>query len=161
AHVILANGAFKKAGDDENATGRQELRSAGVDVHDRMVPLGHFAHNKFAVFCDGDGNPQKVLSGSTNWTETGLCTQANNGLVIDDAEVAGCFLQQWKRLLAAGNGFPKDLTQANSEIKQFKVDGVQITPWFAPTTKGQDLDYARKLIANAKQSILFLFFNPG
>ena len=41
------------------------------------------------------------------------------------------------------------------------MDGVDVTPWFAPTTKGQDLDYARKLIANAKTGILFLFFNPG
>ena len=161
AHVILANGAFSKAKPDENVDARKALEAAGVDIHDRMVTSGHFAHNKFAVICDASGKAQKVLTGSTNWSVTGLCTQANNGLIISDATVADCFLQQWKRLLKAGNGFPADLKTANSDIKQFQVDGVKVTPWFAPTTKGQDLDYARKLIANAKSGILFLFFNPG
>jgi hypothetical protein len=161
AHVILANGAFSKAKPDENVDARKALETAGVDIHDRMVTSGHFAHNKFAVVCDASGKAQKVLTGSTNWSVTGLCTQANNGLIINDAAVADCFLQQWKRLLKAGNGFPADLKAANSQIKQFKVDGVAVTPWFAPTTKGQDLDYARKLIASAKSGILFLFFNPG
>lgn len=161
AHVILANGAFSKAKPDENADARAALKKAGVDLHDRMVTAGHFAHNKFAVICDASGRAQKVLTGSTNWSVTGLCTQANNGLIVNDAAVADCFLQQWNRLKAAGNGFPADLTSANSEIKQFTVDGVKVTPWFAPTTQGQDLDYARKLIANAKTGVLFLFFNPG
>jgi len=161
AHVVLANGAFSSKKPDENADARAALKKAGVDLHDRMVGSGHFAHNKFAVICDANGKAQKVLTGSTNWSVTGLCTQANNGLIINDASVADCFLQQWNRLKEAGNGFPADLKSANSEIKQFTVDGVKVTPWFAPTTNGQDLDYARKLIANAKTGILFLFFNPG
>ena len=161
ANVILANGAFSKQTPDENAAARKALKKAGVKVFDRMVSSGHFAHNKFAVICDADGNPQKVLTGSTNWTVTGQCTQANNGLTIDDPAVAKCFLDQWNRLQAAGNGFPKDLVAANSQIKQFQVDGMKITPWFAPTADEQDMDYARRLIANAKDGALFLFFNPG
>jgi phosphatidylserine/phosphatidylglycerophosphate/cardiolipin synthase-like enzyme len=161
ANVILANGAFSTQEPDENEKARLELRDAGVQVFDRMVTSGHFAHNKFAVFCDAHGKAQKVLSGSTNWTMTGLCTQANNGLAIDDAAVADCFLQQWNRLKDAGDAFPKDLVAANSEIRQFQVDGMQVTPWFAPTSKQQDMDYARNLIANAKDGMLFLFFNPG
>ena len=51
--------------------------------------------------------------------------------------------------------------QANSTSKSFNVDGSSITQWFAPTDKGEDLDYARKLINGAEQGILFLFFNPG
>ena len=161
AHVILANGAFSPKEPDENAAARATLRKAGVEVFDRMVSSGHFAHNKFAVICDSVGRAKKVLSGSTNWTSTGLCTQANNGLIIQDPAVAGRFLQEWHSLQQAGNLFPKDLVAGNSKLSQFHVDDVQITTWFAPTSAAQDMDYARKLIANAKDGILFLFFNPG
>ncbi len=159
--MILANGSFGSKEPDENPDARKKLKAGGVQVFDPIVTSGHFAHNKFAVICDGSGKAQKVLTGSTNWTCTGLCTQANNGLLIADPGVADCYLQEWNRLKDAGNGFPKPLIAANSQKKQLQVDGVQVTPWFAPTSAAQDLDYARNLIAHAKHGILFLFFNPG
>jgi len=70
-HLILANGAFKPPTNDENADVRKQLRQT-VELHDRLVTGKHFAHNKFVVFCDAQGAPQSVLSGSTNWTMTGL-----------------------------------------------------------------------------------------
>lgn len=159
-HLILANGAFNQKEPDENAAARAELKDI-VDLHDRMVSAGHFAHNKFAVICDAAGKPQKVITGSTNWTWSGLCGQANNGLVISDSNVAQAFLDEWNRLIAAGNAFPPALEAANSQLRQFKVDDSQVTTWFAPTNKEPDLDYARNLIAHAEDGILFLFFNPG
>lgn len=159
-HLILANGAFDKDSPDENAAARAELKGA-VDLHDRMVTSGHFAHNKFAVFCDKAGHPQKVLTGSTNWTWSGLCGQANNGLVISDSAVAQAYLDEWNRLVAAKDGYPPDLAAENSKLRQFQVDGAQVTTWFAPTKDEPDLNYARKLIANAKDGVFFLFFNPG
>jgi hypothetical protein len=102
-----------------------------------------------------------VLSGSTNWTMTGLCTQANNGLIVDDPNLAQFFLNEWNLLKAAGNAYPASLAQANGKLNSFPVDGGAITQWFAPTDKGEDLDYARKLINAAEQGILFLFFDPG
>jgi PLD-like domain len=162
ANLVLGNGAFKPPEKDENADVRKQLKDhSQVHVSDRIVSSGHFAHNKFLVCCDAAGAAQRVLSGSTNWTMTGLCTQANNGIVIDDAAVAGRFLTQFEHLKAAGNGFPKELIDANSQEQQFTVDGITVTPWFAPTNDEQDLDYARALIAGAKQAALFLFFNPG
>jgi phosphatidylserine/phosphatidylglycerophosphate/cardiolipin synthase-like enzyme len=159
-HLVLANGAFKPPANDENKAVRAELRSV-VDLYDRIVSGNHFAHNKFVVFCDAKGTPQRVLSGSTNWTMTGLCTQANNGIIVNDPQLAQNFLDEWKLLEAAGNAYPSSLATKNSAAKTFNVDGGTITQWFAPTSAGQDLDYARKLINAAKQGILFLFFNPG
>ena len=69
-HLILANGAFNSKKPDENSTVRAQLRGK-VDLHDRLVGQGHFAHNKFVVACDSAGKPQRVLSGSTNWTRPG------------------------------------------------------------------------------------------
>jgi phosphatidylserine/phosphatidylglycerophosphate/cardiolipin synthase-like enzyme len=165
-HLILANGAFsKKNNDDENSAVRAKLKGV-VDLHDRLVPQGHFAHNKFLVVCDSAGKPLKVLSGSTNWTMTGLCTQANNGIIVNDAKLAQYFVDEWNRLKAAGNSYPPGLAKENGADgaagkNTFEVDGVSITQWFAPTDKEEDLDCARKLINDAKDGILFLFFNPG
>jgi phosphatidylserine/phosphatidylglycerophosphate/cardiolipin synthase-like enzyme len=159
-HLILANGAFKPPTNDENKTVRGELHGK-VDLHNRMVPQGHFAHNKFVVACDSAGNPQRVLSGSTNWTSTGLCTQANNSIIVDDPGLGAFFINEWNLLKAAGNDYPASLKTANSTSKSFNVDGATITQWFAPTSAGQDLDYARTLINGAQDGILFLFFNPG
>jgi phosphatidylserine/phosphatidylglycerophosphate/cardiolipin synthase-like enzyme len=174
-NLILANGAFKKnsrsapptdeasrALADENIKVRADLKKLKtIKVYDRIVLEGHFAHNKFVVFCDADGKATKVLSGSTNWTMTGLCTQANNGIFIDDAKVAGAFRDEWDRLKAAKNDFPPALVQANSKQKIFTVDDAQVTTWFAPTSKQQDMVQARTLIEGAKDGALFLFFNPG
>jgi phosphatidylserine/phosphatidylglycerophosphate/cardiolipin synthase-like enzyme len=161
-NLILGNGAFSEQKPDENADVRAQLRAnTKINVFDRMVSEGHFAHNKFVVFCDSAGNPVRVLTGSTNWTTSGLCTQANNGLVIDDPNVAADYLAAWKRIQAAGNLYSKDLVTGNSTASTTQVDGGTVTPWFVATSDAQDLDYGRNLIKAAKDGILFLFFNPG
>ena len=158
-HLILANGAFKP-GEDENKDVREQIRPT-VDLHDRMVTSGHFGHNKFVVFCDSAGNPKSVLTGSTNWTSSGLCTQANNALIIDDATVAADYLAAWNRIKVAGNDYTDMLIDGNSTLSEHAVDGHTVTPWFVVTSDAQDLEYARKLIHAAEEGILFLFFNPG
>jgi phosphatidylserine/phosphatidylglycerophosphate/cardiolipin synthase-like enzyme len=161
-HLILANGAFSSSKPDENAAARAQLKAhSQLEVVDREVSEGHFAHNKFAVVCDDTGAAQTVVTGSTNWTQTGLCTQANNAVVIDDHDVSSCFLTQWNTLKAAGSGYPKALFDDNAMTNAFTVDDVAITVSFAPTRKEQDLAHARELIANAKDGVLFLFFFPG
>ena len=162
-NLILANGAFKgnnPPDNDENAAVRAKLKPV-INVIDRIVPLGHFGHNKFVVFCDSTGKPQRVLTGSTNWTASGLCTQANNGLIIEDADVAADFLAAWNRIKAAGNAYTESLVTGNSTAKTHTVDGCSVTPWFVKTSAQQDLQFARKLIDGAQEGILFLFFNPG
>lgn len=162
-NLILANGAFKSntpPNNDENAKVRAAIENQ-VTLYDRIVTKGHFAHNKFVVFCDADGKPQSVLSGSLNWTYTGLCTQANNSIVVNDPDVAADYLAAWNRIKEAGNDYPPELVQGNSTAKTHQVDGCSITPWFAKTSAAQDLQYARQLINAATDGILFLFFNPG
>jgi len=161
--LILANGAFKNntpPENDENSAVRAQLKTK-INLFDRIVKKGHFGHNKFVVFCDSGGTPQRVLTGSTNWTSSGLCTQANNGLIIDDPNVAADFLAAWQRIKTAGNDYPLDLVNGNSSAKTHQVDGCNVTPWFVKTSAAQDLEFARKLINSAKEGILFLFFNPG
>jgi len=123
--LILANGAFKSnnpPNNDENIKARTQLKGK-INLFDRIVKTGHFAHNKFVVFCDANEMPQRVLTGSTNWTVTGLCTQANNGLIIDDPNVAANFLDAWNRIKAAGNDYTPEtrrfLHSENARVLNF------------------------------------------
>jgi phosphatidylserine/phosphatidylglycerophosphate/cardiolipin synthase-like enzyme len=160
AHVILANGSVKKKGGDGNREARETLSSV-VDLHDRMTPIGRLAHNKFMVICNLNGDPERVWTGSTNWTKTGLCTQANNGILISDRKLAAHFKEQWELLLQAGDGFPQSLKKNNSKSLDVKAQKRSVRVWFTPLANELDLEDARHIISAAKQGILFLMFNPG
>ena len=160
AHVVLANGAAKKKDEDENADARDKLLAAHVDLTDRMTAPSHLAHNKFAVVSNGNQRVA-VLTGSTNWTKTGLCTQANNALVIRDETVAGWYFAYWQRLHDLKSAFPKAPRTENDKIRSTTVGSATVSAWFTAVDKEVDLDAARACIGAAKDGILFLMFNPG
>lgn len=160
AHVILANGSVARSGDDQNARARARL-APRIDLHDRMTSPKALGHNKFLVICDARGKPRWVWTGSQNWTKTGLCTQANNSLLIDDRHVAAEYRAQWDGLIAAASGTPDALRTSNSRPRDHSVGGAQVRLWFTPTIGLVDLIQARKIILAAKRAILFLMFNPG
>jgi hypothetical protein len=150
--------------DTENHDARAGLHAAKpANVQDRLFNnASHIGHNKFVVYVK-DGQAQAVLSGSTNWTETGLCTQSNNAILIEDGKVAELYLAYWKRLLAdpqppgkdlvvkVGNktavGFEKSagvqdqpLRAANAESSPpvTLADGkTSVEVWFSPNTKAK------------------------
>lgn len=164
-HVILANGSDKQG--DENSDARTVLRAAGLDVHDRMLGSKGLAHNKFAVVTRGpQRDPQRVWTGSTNWTPSGLCTQINNGIRFDDARIAQLYLDQWDRLEQSGSAFPPALVSANEESPR-SAGGVDV--WFtrirnkskSNTTPGADIQALKDFASGAKQAILYLMFQPG
>lgn len=167
-HLVLGSGAYKSASKgkpavpDENAAVRAQLKAARkIDLRDRLVASPHFAHNKFVVFAGTDGAPKSVWTGSTNWTVTGLCTQVNNGILIEDAGLAAGYKARWDALAAAGAGYPPSLAQQGSVPSHVSVGPAGVTAWNVPCSGLVDLADARKLIRGARQGVLFLFFNPG
>jgi phosphatidylserine/phosphatidylglycerophosphate/cardiolipin synthase-like enzyme len=161
AHVVLANGSVEKKGEDQNATARAALVAGKVDVHDRMISPRALGHNKFLVICDDDGSPRWVWTGSQNWTMTGLCTQANNSVLIDDPHLASQYRAQWDLLREAADTTPASLKQANTAPRDQQVGKAGVRLWFTPTIEHADLVDCRKIIAGAQQAVLFLMFNPG
>jgi PLD-like domain len=160
AHVVLANGSVKKKGADQNKRARANLK-AKIDLHNRMVSPRALGHNKFLVICEKQGTPRWVWTGSQNWTKTGLCTQANNSVLIDDSKLAMEYREQWDFLKNAGNETPQTLKTDNSTARDEKPGGTPDRLWFTPTIGQVDLEQSRKIILGAKQAILFLMFNPG
>ena len=160
AHVVLANGSVKKKGEDQNSAARKRLQET-IDLHDRMISPRALGHNKFLVIADDRKKPRWVWTGSQNWTQTGLCTQANNSVLIDDDALAEAYRKQWDLLKAADNETPDDLKQSNSRPRDLNIGRTPVRLWFTPTLGQVDLEGARKLIGGAEQAILFLMFNPG
>jgi phosphatidylserine/phosphatidylglycerophosphate/cardiolipin synthase-like enzyme len=160
AHVVLANGSVKKKGEDQNSAARERLEGK-IDLHDRMISPRALGHNKFLVICDKQGRPRWVWTGSQNWTKTGLCTQANNSVLIDDFDLAHEYREQWDRLRDNGNETSQELKESNSEPADPNVGSTKVRLWFTPTIGQVDLKEARKIIQGARQAILFLMFNPG
>ena len=154
-HLLLGNGS---ATTPDVAT---ELAAAGLEVKHR--DLSHrgasspSVHNKFVVESDAHGNAMRVLTGSTNWTTTGLCTQLNNVLIVDDTVIAQRYLDQWGKLVAAGNDMTADLKASNTRPTADK----DITLYFAATNGEAEFKPVLDLIAGAKDGALFLMFMPG
>lgn len=157
AHVVLSNGSSKSAPDDENESARERLKAAGVEVHDRMLYSKGLGHNKFVVVTEA-GVPIKVWTGSANLMRTGLCTQMNNALIVNDAAVAEAYLAQWQLLRDAGSDVPATLKQANSVAKNPSANKEL---WFTATSHREDLDRVAEIVGEAKQSVQFLMFMPG
>src|SRR4030095_13458615 len=92
-----------------NTDARKGFHKLKLDVTDRMLKKGHIGHNKFVVYV-GKRGPQAVLSGSTNWTPTGLCAQSNNAIIIDSPDLAKQYLAYWKLLRKDTKDAGKDRT---------------------------------------------------
>jgi phosphatidylserine/phosphatidylglycerophosphate/cardiolipin synthase-like enzyme len=177
-HVILSDAGTH---DSTNTPARQALEEAHTDLVSRLMPTGHIGHNKFVVYADATGQPQAVLSGSTNWTDTGLCGQSNNAIVIENPELAAVYLDYWNRLKAdteAAGEVAHDLQastfrKANQTPHDFHLaeDGSNLRVWFSPNTTQKsktknadapvDLAEVFELIGGANQAVVFLAFQPG
>ncbi|MGH8646568.1 MAG: phospholipase D-like domain-containing protein [Gammaproteobacteria bacterium] len=91
--------------DTRNAPARKTLRKLAnkkptkFTTQDRMFNgSGHIEHNKFVVHVDDTGVAKSVLTGSTNWTWSGVSGQSNNCIRIDDDKIAAAYLSYWENL---------------------------------------------------------------
>jgi len=187
--LILSNadGSKEVTGDDgkkrtvkvydmTNATTRKRLaKSLGASFHDRLLPKGNYiGHNKFVVYVNSDGKAMAVLTGSTNWTPTGLCAQSNNVILIEDSKVAARYLEYWNHLLedSAEQAAPLRTAGAVSPFDiKLKAKAGTMRVWFSPNTKARqkpkdpptppDMEEVFQRIRAAKDGVLFLVFNPG
>lgn len=193
--VILANTGVDESGDvwdARNAPARKRLRSAlGARLQDRMFNNSiHIGHNKFVVQVDPTGTPRSVLTGSTNWTSTGVAGQTNNTLIVENDALAADFLDYWKRMQA--DALPKPKPKLSSPMNdtrqgaQFRQDnetpsvvalgqGAELRTWFSPnrperkkpTSKTKrapvppDLQEVYRHMRMAREAVLFLAFYPG
>jgi len=170
AHIVLSNGSKKIKGEDGNKTAAAALKGK-IDMTRRMLWSEGLGHNKFLVIAKSATEPLMVWTGSTNWATTGLCTQLNNGILIEDKKIAEVYKKQWTLLKndkrTGRNGrtdmhFGDALMKSNDEVKKGTAGATgkwQVN--FTRTSDGRDMDLIAGYINGAKESILFLMFEPG
>ena len=141
-----------------------------VHIYDRILGT-HIGHNKFVIYVDKNNKPTTVLTGSTNWTATGLCGQTNNLVIINSPDLAAKYFEYWKALKSdkSQDEVLRQWCQANSFELTTASNSYKV--WFSPNTKQRnkpvnpntpiDMQEVSTLINKAKKSILFLVFNPG
>src|SRR3954451_17595289 len=175
AHLVLSNGSIQAKDhqpaaearkDDENADARARLLAKDVDVSetDRFISPGALGHNKFLVVSDANGDPYRAWTGSTNWSTTGLCTQLNNGLRIDNRGIANAYMAQWKALREAKSAHPASLAAGNglpTLVGKDEPGKVRASVHFTRAVSHVDLDALRDVVRSANEGVLFLMFIPG
>lgn len=179
-----ANAKSAKAKPENQDAWNQLSKSAATKLY-RLPPSGHIVHNKFLIYVDNSG-PRAVLTGSTNWTATGLCAQTNNVLIVEDRQVARRYMAYWKKLQADELAHEKKnaksfqaapLRSFDGRGQDFTLDGssapATLTSYFSPNTPKQrgknrtneaepvDMKDLERRIVNAKSAVLFLAFIPG
>jgi phosphatidylserine/phosphatidylglycerophosphate/cardiolipin synthase-like enzyme len=169
-HIVLANGSIEqKKGEpaaearkrDQNKVGRARLRKAGLEVLNRFISPGALGHNKFLVLTNDKQKPAAAWTGSTNWTKTGLCTQINNGFLVEHAAFAAEYFKQWQRLKDAKSAFPASLVTENGKAKKLQVGQSRAEIWFTRVAQKVDLAAIDTVVNGAKEGVLFLMFQPG
>lgn len=183
--------------DTRNAPARKALRKLAKQpstftMQDRLFNgTGHIGHNKFVVYVNDAGVAKSVLTGSTNWTWSGVAGQSNNCIRIDNDDVAAAYLAYWKSLHKDKQPKPKPLSARNTgagqsdELKESDqtatvVDlggGATIEVWLSPNVPGKnqppsptakeklppppDMNRLFSLMRKARRSIFFLVFMPS
>ena len=115
--------------------------------HDKTVVLSRLEN--------GTRVPQAVLTGSTNWTFSGLYYQANVGHVVDDAALAARYLAVFEQLFAGSTqGAMRTWLAANDAVPPPEEQG-PLQLLFSPRGDRGDLDYYVGLIGQARRSLVF------
>ena len=135
--------------DGTNDDTRTRLRKdPDLDLTDRLLTGASIGHNKFLIYEHPQQGMQSVLTGSVNWTATGLCGQTNNAVLIDDPAVASQYHEYWRRLRNEQTKLQDQPLRTWARENPFDVSlGQQagsLRVWFSPNTKKKT-----KLIAEA------------
>jgi phosphatidylserine/phosphatidylglycerophosphate/cardiolipin synthase-like enzyme len=149
----------------ELASAKMIIAAAGKD----NVRQGHFnryQHNKVFIKRDAEGNAQRVIFGSMNFSVRGIYVQANNVIVVDDPKVAGMFAE------AFDNAFNNNVTvtpfEADPISTGYKVcsptDTAALPKFQLALSPHQDsavsLGPMSDRIRAAKSSVLFAVMEP-
>lgn len=149
-----------KALEPEAAT-RLEASAGAANV--RRGHFGRYQHHKVIVR-KRDGVPMKVLTGSTNFSVTGLYVNANNVLIYDDARVARIYADAFE-LAFTGDVRAAPFRAARLSRQELAVegDGLPRTYFsFAPHTRPTwSLDRLLHELEHADASVLFAMMGLG
>ena len=156
ADYLLARRGMKDPKDEAKAA--REGGEINRRLHDYLlrakVPVNadfnpKIFHQKFIV-----RDRTAVLTGSTNFTDTGVGKNLNHVVIVEDKDVAKCYSDEFKEIR---NGHFGKHNLANLKApKEVSVSGLRIKPLFAPD-HSPEMEIMKQ-IAKAKSSVDFAIF---
>ncbi len=150
--AIVDDHGEQGADDSAESVAAERLLTAGATV--KRMHFGRQQHNK-VLLVRRDGNPVKVLTGSTNFSLRGLYIQANNALVFHDGAVTGKYADVFEAYWTAPSKFRR-----NALAKQWWTlrdqPGSRMSFCFSPhSDSALSLDPVAAAIENADSSVLY------
>jgi phosphatidylserine/phosphatidylglycerophosphate/cardiolipin synthase-like enzyme len=126
---------------DEDTAAQRISAAAVAPAEVRRGHFSRYSHDKVMIVYADDGaggrTPQKVLTGSTNFSVTGLYVNSNHVLLFDDPDVASTYAQVFD--LAWSTGVKAAPFRASTLSRQASVFGSATVPptsiTFAPHDK--------------------------
>jgi phosphatidylserine/phosphatidylglycerophosphate/cardiolipin synthase-like enzyme len=137
-----------KKPDDENRAAIAKAELPDSIVHPRTRTA--IPHNKFIVKLVG-GKPQKVWTGSTNFTDSGFYGQTNVGHVTADADTMSTYLNYWTELKddPVHSQALENATRLTPNPPNV-IGESSVVPFFSPRTASNMLDWYGQRIDNAE-----------
>lgn len=148
-----------------------ELIKAAARSKVKQGHFGRYQHNKVFIKRDAQGNAQKVLFGSMNFSVRGLYVQANNVMVVDDPRTAGYFADAFDN--AFDNATPTNVSQSKfakskiaakyneisaTDTASLPKAAVALSPHQSSTVS---LGLVADRIRHARSSVLFAVMEPN
>ncbi|MCA9562683.1 MAG: DUF1669 domain-containing protein, partial [Myxococcales bacterium] len=132
--------------EDQPESGFIEIGEAGVPTHFRGTAL---MHDKFVVV-----DQEVVVTGSMNFSESGVMMNNNHVVVIRDRQVASLFTAEFEQMYVQNRyGGSKESLPGN---RMAMVDGIPVEVFFSPE---DDIEGAlRDTLASADESVMFMVF---
>ncbi len=122
-----------------NSNSALQNLSASIPLLYRTNSAGSGMHNKF-VIVDADGGPAAhVLTGSANFTNSGLFLDPNNLVVVNDMALARAYRMEFEEMWGSTGALPNlgnsrfggDKTDNTPHL--FNVGGTLVQSWFSPS----------------------------
>jgi phosphatidylserine/phosphatidylglycerophosphate/cardiolipin synthase-like enzyme len=123
----------------------------GADKNILRGQFSRYSHDKIMVVSDKGGNPVKVLTGSTNFSVTGLYVNSNHVLVFSDPDVVSTYAELF-RIVWEGKVRRDSFLASDLADKPFLFDSAQTPPTtisFAPHSS----TFARTTLENLVKRI--------
>jgi hypothetical protein len=157
--IILDNASLHhKAGALEDAFEQQFRKVMTGNSAILRGKFGRFAHDKIIII-HKNGTPQKVLSGSTNFSISGLYVNANHVIVFDNPDVATLYARVFNE--AWNDGVSEKFTQSSLAAQEwdFNQKGLPLMSiTFSPhaaSAATEILNGMARRIGGTKTSVLF------
>ncbi|MEX1132678.1 MAG: phospholipase D-like domain-containing protein [Flavobacteriales bacterium] len=122
-----------------NSNSALQNLSASIPLLYRTNSTGSGMHNKF-VIVDADGGPAAhILTGSANFTNSGLFLDPNNLVVVNDMALARAYRMEFEEMWGSSGTLPNlgnsrfGGDKTNNTPHLFNVGGTLVQSWFSPS----------------------------